>query len=194
MEELRPNEKELLFLGLAYNRFYDIFNEVFDSNFWDKEPYYRLSMTRDAFSVYSELENYEPIKWVLDEMKSKRPPQEAEIAKELFKFIRNVLSHFPVFESWDDIWVNENLINWSKDDQSIDRFIKKNLSTGEFKYRFWEEKEKAMTYLSINYPSKYGKDRIYIKDIISEREGVKFSMILMRNILNSQVEGNKEHG
>jgi hypothetical protein len=49
-----------------------------------------------------------------------------------------------------------------------------------------------MTYLSINFPSTYGDDKIYLKDIISEKDGVKFSFIMMRNILNTQVEEIKE--
>ena len=46
-----------------------------------------------------------------------------------------------------------------------------------------------MTYLSINFPGKYEtEDKIYLKNIVSEKDGVKFSYILMRNILNTQVE------
>ena len=194
MEEIRPNIREQLFLSLSYNRFYDIFNEVFDISFWNKEPYYRLSKIKDAFSVYSEILNYEPIKCVINEMKIKRPPMEAEIAKELFKFIRNVINHFPFYDTWNDIWINEELVNWSKSDQSIDRFIRKNLSKGSIKYRFWEEKIKTMTYLSINYPNKYCEEKIFIKDIVSEKDGIKFSMILMKNVMNTQVEEINEDG
>ncbi len=39
--QLRPNQTEIQFLTLAYNRFYDIFAEVMDDSFWDKDarPY-----------------------------------------------------------------------------------------------------------------------------------------------------------
>jgi len=194
MNYIHPSDSEQVFLKLAYNRFYDIFEEVFNDDFWNKMPYYRFSKVKDVFSVYSELLNYEPLKYVLEEMKTKRPPMEAEIGKELFKFIRNVVSHFPFYDSWDDIWINETLVNWSKPDQTIDKFIKRNLGSGAIKYRFWEENKKKMTYLSINYPSKYCDDKIYIKNIISELEGVKFSMILMNKILSTQVEEIRENG
>jgi hypothetical protein len=194
MEYTHPSESEQVFLKLAYNRFYDIFEEIFKDNFWNETPNYRLSKIKDAFSVYSELINYEPLKYILEEMKTKRPPMEAEIGKELFKFIRNVVSHFPFFDSWDEIWINKTLVNWSKPDQTIDKFINKNLESGIIKYRFWEESKKKMTYLSINYPSKYNDEKIYIKNIISEFEGVKFSMILMNKILSTQVEEIRENG
>ena len=50
-----------------------------------------------------------------------------------------------------------------------------------------------MTYLSIKFPDKYETEsKIYLKDIISEKEGVKFSFILMRQIMNTQIEEIKE--
>ena len=44
-----------------------------------------------------------------------------------------------------------------------------------------------MTYLSINYPIKYDEEKIFLKDIITETEGVQFSLILMKRIINTQV-------
>jgi len=42
--------------------------------------------------------------------------------------------------------------------------------------------------MSIRFPAEYERNKIYLKDIISEKEGVKFSFIMMRQILNTQVE------
>ena len=187
MEELRPNKAEILFLTYSYNRFYDLFDEIFSDSFWELGAYFRLAKFKDVYSIYSELLSYEPIQWEIDELKKKRPPMEAEIGKDLFKFIRNLISHFPLFESWDEIWLNQPIINWAKSGQTIDRFLEKNLNTGTIKYRFWEENRKKMTYLSINYPTEYGDDKIYLKDIVTEKEGVKFSLILMKKIIDSQV-------
>ena len=187
-ESLRPNKAEIQFLTLAYNRFYDIFEEVMDDSFWEKDSWYRFSKVKDGFAVYSELLNYEPIGWVLETMKTSRPPKEAEIARELFKFIRNVIVHFAFFDNWDDVWVNQSVVNWHEDGQSIDRFIKKYKGKETVKYRFWEADKKRMTYLSIHFPEQYEDDtKIYLKDILSEREGVKFAFLLMRQVLDTQV-------
>lgn len=188
MKEIRPNAREILFLNLAYNRFYDLSEEIFENSFWSKDQFYRLSKIRDAFCVYAELLNYEPLKWELENIEKGRPPIESEIAKDLFKFIRNVLSHFPFFQSWEEIWISSELINWNKPEQTIDRFLKKNLQSGVVKYRFWEERAKTMTYVSINFPRQYDETKLFLSDIISEKDGVKFSLVLMNRVLGSQIE------
>jgi hypothetical protein len=188
-EEFRPNKAEKEFLTIAYNRFYDIFDEVMDDSFWDKDEWYRFSKVKDGFSIYAELLNYPPIEWVIEVIKKVRPPMEAEIGSELLKFVRNVIMHFPFFESWNEIWINKLIINWYKEGQSIDRFLNKYKGKGTVKYRFWEAPKKKMTYLSINFPEKYEENtKIYLKEILSEKEGVKFSFILMKKIMNTQVE------
>lgn len=139
--KLIPNKAEAEFLTLAYNRFYDIFEKVFDDTFWKKDEWARFSKIKEAFSIYSELLNYEPIKLAIEQLKTSRPPMEAEIGSELFKF------------------------------------------------RFWESNKKRMTYLSINFPQEYDNEsKIYLKDLITEKEGIKFSFILMRKIIDTQVE------
>jgi hypothetical protein len=187
-ENLRPNKAEREFLTLAYNRFYDIFEEATLDSFWEKDNWYRYCKIRDAFAVYTELLHYEPIKWIIEEIKKKRPPMEAEIGSELFKFIRNIIIHMPFFESWDDVWVSENIINWYREGQFIDRFLKKYLKHDPVKYRIWDAKKKEMTYISINFPKEYKDDyKIFLKDILTEKDGVKFSLILMKKVLDTQV-------
>jgi len=186
--DLRPNKSELEFLTLAYNRFYDIFGEVMQDIFWQKDEWYRFSKVKDGFAIYSELLNYEPIKWVIEDLKRSRPPMEAEIATELFKFIRNVLLHFPFFDAWDKVWITDSLINWCSEGRSVDKFLKAYAGKQTVKYRFWEDDKKTMTYLSINFPINYpGSTKILLKDILSEKDGVKFSYILMKKVIDSQV-------
>ncbi|MFC5528350.1 hypothetical protein [Cohnella yongneupensis] len=141
-EQLNPNDAELELLNLSYNRFYDIYEEIFEDSLWGKDSYYRFSKVRDGFSIYTELLNYEPIKWVIEEMKKRRPPMESEISSELFKFIRNLLSHFPFFNNWEEVWISKLLCNWFKEGQSIDRFLRKYSGRSEVKYRFWEPSKK----------------------------------------------------
>jgi len=187
--DLRPNEAELAFLKLAYNRFYDVHEQVMSDEFWQRDDWYRFSRVKDAFSIYVELMNYEPLKWLLENLKHSRPPMEAEIATDLFRFIRNVVQHFPFFDRWDDVWVNKQLVNWCSEGKSIDKFLRAYSGKSAAKYRFWEAEKKQLTYLSITFPKQYSDDgKIYLKDILSEREGVKFSFILMRQVVDSQVD------
>jgi hypothetical protein len=72
---------------------------------------------------------------------------------------------------------------------SIDNFFKTYKDQQVVKYRFWEENKKLMTYVSINFPKIYeGSVKIYLKDILKEKEGVKFSILFMKNVLDTQIE------
>ncbi|MFT5427004.1 MAG: hypothetical protein ACI9ZT_001953 [Gammaproteobacteria bacterium] len=186
--EMRPNKPEELFLSLAYNRFYDLFDEIIEDDFWEKEDWYRFTKVSNIFAVYAELLTYEPFKHVLEALKRQRPPMESEIGGPLFKFVRNILAHFPVFETWDDVWISKELVNWQREGLTIDQFLKKYSGHEVIKYRFWEAEKKHMTYMSIQFPQEYEDNKIYLKDMISEKDGVKFSLIMMRQILNTQVE------
>lgn len=190
--EPRPTKSEELFLNLGFNKFYDLFEELMDDNFWEKESWYRFSKVSQVFAVYTELIMYKPFKYVFDNIKENRPPMESEIGGVLFKFVRNILAHFPLYESWDTVWVNKELVNWQKQGLTVDKFLIKYVGHNEVKYRFWEEEKKKMTYMSIKFPTTYDDTKIYLKDIISEKDGVKFSLIMMKNILNTQVETVKE--
>ncbi|GLS92042.1 hypothetical protein GCM10007916_31120 [Psychromonas marina] len=186
--DVRPNKSEELFLSLAYNRFYDIADEIMEEAFWEREEWYRFSKVSHLFAIYAEVLSYEPIKLVLKALKKNRPPMESEIGGPLFKFVRNILAHFPLFESWNDVWINKELVNWQREGLTIDRFLKKYSGHEESKFRFWEPEKELMTYISIRFPQKYDEQKIYLREIISEKDGVKFSVMMMKNILNSQVE------
>ena len=189
--DLRPTSQEEVFLRLAYNRFYDLADEIIEDSFWEQEDWYRSSKVINLFSVYAELLAYEPFKYVLEAIKKQRPPMESEIGGPLFKFIRNTFAHFPLFESWNEVWLTKGLVNWQKEGLTIDRFLQKYAGHTEIKYRFWEAEKKKMTYISINFPEQYDDKKIYLSEILSEKDGVKFSLIMMRNILNTQVESIK---
>ena len=196
IEELKPNEKEREVLSLFYNRFYDLYEDVND-DFINNDAKIRFYKLRESFSIYKELLSYEPIKeYIIWMKKGGRPHFEGIIADDLFSFIRNLLLHFPIFDTWDEVYINKNLATWSKVGQ-IDKFLNKGIKEkidgkGTVKYRIWEEKKKKMTYFCINFPEKYIDTNIYLKDIISEEVGIKFCMALMKEILDTQVEDSEE--
>lgn len=187
---LTPAEE--LFLNLSYNKFFDICSEIYTQNFWKQTPQYRLSKISQTFSIYGEILNYEPFKGVLLWISKYRPPMESEISGQLFKFIRNILAHFPFFDSWNEIWINKDLVNWKQSNQSIDKFLKKFSGKREVKYRFKEKSRSEFTYVKINFPKKYDNEKIFLKDIINEEEGVKFALVMMIRVLNTQIESIKE--
>ena len=88
-EEQRPSPAEKELLTLAYNRFYDLYDEIMIDGFWEKENFYRFSKIKEAFSTYAEILNYPPISRVIAYVKQSRPPMEAIIGSEFFAFISN---------------------------------------------------------------------------------------------------------
>jgi hypothetical protein len=185
--EIPISMAEKLFLNLGYNKFSDIFSEVYTKNFWEKEPHYRLSKISQVFSVYNEILNYEPFHGVFKWLEKFRPQRESEISRSFFKFIRNILIHFPFFDSWNEIWISKELINWHRPNQGVDRFLKKYCGKTEVEYRFKENSQSKFTYITIHFPKKYDNEKIYLKDIICEEEGVKFILIMMLRVLNTQI-------
>ncbi len=196
IKELKPNKKEREVLSLFYNRFYDLYEEIVDDDFNNKNAKIRFYKLRESFSIYKELLSYEPIKEYIKWMKKGgRPYLEGIIADDLFSFIRNLLLHFPIFDTWDEVYINKNLATWSKAGQ-IDKFLTNSIKIkidgrGILKYRIWEEKKKKMTYFTINFPENYDDNNIYLRDILSEEVGMKFCMALMKEVLDTQVEDSK---
>lgn len=192
IEELKPNKKEIEVLTLFYNKFYDLYDEIVDDNFLKENANIRFLKLKEAFSIYKELLSYKPIKTYIEWMKKGgRPPLEGVIADDVFSFIRNLLLHFPIFNTWDEVYINKDLATWSRVGQ-IDKFLNKCINKkidgeGKVHYRIWEEEKKKMTYFSVNFPEKYEDNDIYLKALISEEVGMKFCMALMREILDKQV-------
>lgn len=187
--ERKPSDSEFRFLNLAYNYFLDILEETKTEEFWKEDPYYRFNRIKDAFLVYSEILEYEPIGWFLQALKKFRPPMEAEMSKDFILFLRNLVIHFPFFRAWDEVKFNKELINWSKPGRTIDRFLSSFEGKGQFKCRIWNPEDKTMTYITINFPEIYDGTDIYLKDIVPEKEGVKFAIAVMYRVLASQVDG-----
>jgi hypothetical protein len=194
-QNLRPNKKEKIALTLFYNRFYDLYDELSHQDFFKNEPSYRFYKIREIFSVYKELLGYEPIKYHIQLIKNTRPPLEGVIVSELFGFVRNLLLHFPVFDNWEDVYISKDLATWNKAG-TIHKFLLKSSKIkiddkGTIHYRIWEKSKKLMTDISINFPEKYDNSNIFLKDIISEREGIKLCISFMKQILDTQVVSNE---
>ncbi|MCJ7827932.1 Holliday junction resolvase RuvX, partial [Patescibacteria group bacterium] len=56
---VKEHKVEKIVLGLFYNRFYDLYDELSDDNFFKKSPEYRFLKIREIFSIYKELIGYE---------------------------------------------------------------------------------------------------------------------------------------
>lgn len=196
-QNIKPNEKERIALDLFYNRFFDLYEEISYNDFFKNTASYRFYKIREIFSVYKELLEYEPIKFHIEVIKRTRPPLEGIIVSDLFSFIRNLLLHFPIFNNWNDVYISKNLATWNKAG-TIHRFLEKSSKIkiddkGTIHYRIWEKSKKLMTDISISFPEEYGDNNsIFLKDLVSEQEGIKLCLSFMKQILDSQIVSDEE--
>lgn len=194
----KPNEKEQFALSLFYNRFYDLYDELSQEEFFNEKPEYRFYKVREIFSVYKELLGYGPIQHYIQYVKNGgRPPLDGLVINDLFSFVRNLFLHFPIFDDWSSVYISKDLATWNKSG-TIHKFLSKSSQikiddTGIIKYRIWEKSKKLMTYIQIHLPEEYGdKNKIFLKDIISEKEGMKLCISFMKQILDTQIYPDKE--
>lgn len=195
-QNIKPTRKELIALNLFYNRFYDLYDELSSIEFLEKEASYRFYKIREIFSVYKEVLGYEPIKYHIEMIKISKPPLEGVIVSDLFSFVRNLLLHFPIFDNWNEVYISKDLATWNKAG-TIDKFLKKSTKIkiddkGTIHYRIWEKSKKQFTEIAINFPEEYNDNKIFLKDIVSEKEGIKLCISFMKQILDSQVLSNEE--
>ena len=186
MTQIHPTKDEEAYLRIGYSRFLDLYDEIMVESFWHRKPTTRLYIIKDIFSIYNELIQYEPLRFALV---SNPRPNYLTVGKELMKFVRNLLLHFPFFTKWSEIVFSKSLIlTFDNTNSSIHKFLSKSYSD-KIKYRFWEESIKQMTYVTISLSGEYqsGKE-VFLKDIVSEKDGVKFCVVFMHSVLMSQVE------
>ncbi len=187
MCNLKPNPAEEVFLTRGYNRFLDLYKEIESKPFWEQTPLYRFHRIRDIFAVYAELIQYEALKHTLDKKKASRPV-EHDLGERLFSFVRHLFAHFPLFDSWDTVSIDQQLATWERKGK-IHKFLTEYEGKPQVKYRFFDSAAKEMIYVTINFPKDYSQDRpITLNSILTEREGVRFSIRLMLNILLINVE------
>lgn len=52
----------------------------------------------------------------------------------------------------------------------------------------WLDNKKKMIYVDINFPKEIASNKIYLKDIINEKQGILFLCGIMKNVLDFQLE------
>jgi hypothetical protein len=181
---IRPTKEENEFLNISYQRFASVAKEILSEGFFNNKDTYRYYRIKTLFEVYSEIANYPPIKSILKYYELKNI-KKGEIAKDLFSFVRNLLSHFPFFENWNEVWIKKSLVNWQKPGLTIDKFLKENQGKKSINFHMtWNNSSSIVT---VNYPQVYDDStKIWLKDILSEKEGIRFSVLIMKEILDTQ--------
>ena len=191
---IRPTKKEQKALEPFFNRFYTLYNEVTSNDFMNESSELRFYKIKELFLLYIEMTNYELIKKYLDWVKhGGRPIFDGIIAGDLFSCIRNIFSHYPLFNNWNDVYIDKDLATWHKKG-SIDKFLSncgkiKIDDKAQVKYRIWQYETKKMTYFSVNLNNDYKNNKkVFLHDIIQEDMGILFFAEMMKRIVDVTIE------
>ena len=187
-KNVKPTKKELDFLNLAYNRFYGLYENL-ENNKNSLGSEERFDCLKNIFQIYNECLYYEPIQHFLKFLEEKRPPGDI-VSLRYFEVIRHIFVHFPFFSKWDDLYITQDLVTWNNNHSRINSFFLDNEGREEFKWRIWDDSKKEMKYgYAIKFPQDYSKNsKIYIKDLIDEDRGMEISLIMIKRVLESQLE------
>jgi len=185
MPDIHPTIAEARVLEIGYDRFLNLYEEVMNENFRRKRPSTRLTKIKELCSVYSELIKYAPLEFVLE---NTQRPHFTLIGKEFINFLRNLLLHFPYYETWNQIGFDKALITTLEASGSIDKFLSRE-HPEDLKYRFWEPSKKRMTYIEVHLKTAYSNGEfIWLEEMVTEKDGVRFLAIFMKEVLMTQVE------
>lgn len=174
-ENLSPDQ--ITFVQLAFQRVNNIQGLlIFDGI----EAEIRLLYYKELFSLYTELDG-------IKQMKIFESNLEIHMDKLIMgvKFIRNVLAHFPLFKCWDDIWITKSMaksmFNGRRKGAILSYLESDDLNSLMIRITFTSGESKQVNYM---VPKNKGEDeRIYLKDIIDERDGIEFLLYVMRHLI-----------
>lgn len=191
---IHPTKKEQEALRIFFDKFYKLYDEITSDSFMDNCPELRFYKTKDFFAIYKELSSYGLINAYLNWIKEGgRPVFDGIISDGLFTCIRNIFAHYPLFDRWDDVYIDKGLATWNKSG-SINQFLS---NCGKIKidgkpivkYRIWQYETKKMTYFAINFDNQYKQgEKVFLYNIVSESVGTKFFAEMMKRVVDIAIK------
>jgi hypothetical protein len=174
-----PKQNQIHFLNLAFSRYHKVIDEL-DVSKSEKENFLLI---KEVLSIYTELERYWPVHQTL-----KAAPENFQQIASLFKVIRNLVLHFPFFDSWSDIQFNKELIlAMDPSNASIDRYFKK---TDHIEFFFKLGHENMLEEGKILAPMGYNENKmVYMRDILSLESAIILIKGVTYIILMNCIEG-----
>ena len=169
---IENNEIAKIFAERIKNKFDLAFSYCFISSTTTSFDSVKFELVKELASLVSELLDRKELKNKLIELAntSQVNGEDNEIKLDTYDLIRNIIIHFPIFDSWDEIYISNELLSWNKPYHGqIKKYFDKNKGK-KFTYRIylnengkWVEKHKII----VNIPELKDGEKIYLKDILS---------------------------
>jgi len=182
------NAYQIKFIEMAFARL----NELEGINANILTPELRLLYIKELYGIFSELNKIKFIRTYPNGNPNEETLIILQNLKSTVSFVRNVLLHFPLFKTWNDIWISKDFAKFMNDEPTHKKFTNsKNygtiyhyLTTAQNKESLsfkLDMKDKSTTIFTINYPNVTSdEEKIYLKDILTEEDGV----IAILNVMN----------
>lgn len=122
--------KDFVEVNLA-EKIRDKINYIYNSLYISSEE--KFSILKEVSILITELLSTEETKKkfisLANSSKVKQNSENNDIKFKAFQIIRHIVTHFPFFNKWDDVFITNNLLNWNgKDNQSIKKFFNHNVN------------------------------------------------------------------
>lgn len=140
----------------------------------------RLNYIKNLSSLIDELLSNSEVKNRFENLIKNMDNYKAKI--DTFGMIRNVVIHFPFFESWNEIYINENLLTWNRSYSSVKQYFV-NYENKEMEYRVYKKyygEWKETHTVKFIVPSI--ENDVFLNEIISE-EDVIWTFCLIDSLL-----------
>ncbi|HKG08440.1 MAG TPA: hypothetical protein VKB19_18375 [Pedobacter sp.] len=166
------------FLELAFERF--LYTK--DRLQHEQNKAVRLLLLKEVFSIFDE------INAIIDVRVNFNDPQAFDSLFELVNFLRNVLLHFPLFDTWDQIFISPSIgseMMPQRKGGQIAKYLNNNLGKADVPYTI---QFSSVTFdASINLSAiKADPDFTFLKDIVSEKDVITLIVELIQHLYTAK--------
>lgn len=146
-------------------KFAEKIHELTSKNFYYNNP--KIEILRKASFLIDELLEDKEMRYIFEQSVSHM--QDSKIKINVFSVIRNVLAHFSFYEDWDEIYLNEEIVNWNNPKgRCIKNFFSEDNEGKEISYDVYFKlaysQDKYKQTIKVKIPSL--KKGFYMKDFI----------------------------
>lgn len=176
--------KEHDFLEIGVEKIGKIYDEIYDEeSFFKNSPEIRFYKYKEIFTLYFELITHEKMQKAIKEMKQNEYVKIEPYYYEFFSFIRNVIIHFPIYTTWDEVYIDEELLSWNKKKKSIHTFLVKYNNTYKF-LELHDKKKNTTRRIVINLHIDYDKGKgFYLKNVLPEKDALVLFLSIIWEII-----------
>ena len=172
-----------IFIELALNRFQDLLNE----NFLEIDSKTKLITLQNGFAIFDELVSEKRINFYFKKQSVKR--EEFEPMENIFNALRNYFVHFPIFNSFEECFIQKDFIKWNKVQKhsAIDNFFTNFANQSGLVFCF-EAKEGISKSFETKFTPPIGYNegkKVFLRDVLDDNS-LNFIFLLMKGILEQE--------